>query len=191
MYDPHDFRHGIEVLMEAVSRGDAAHRKSILDIMLLDLEVMKGNAHDELISYIAGLSLFPDDAVDFPKLSELHHVFAATWASSTSYELEKEQQRVEVLLPVAQKHIAAKKKESEKNQQGGQARAHQAQLTRQAITDWVDKYLSQRAVAVMPSASDLATRLLKHGSDFKWPEGCKPLGHDRIRKTISSHLKQQ
>ena len=114
MYDPLDFKRGIEQLAGAESRSDTAHRKSILEMMLSDLETVGGNLASELVDYVAELSLF-DDPVDLQKLTEIHGDLAMIWASSTDYELSKEKERVEVLLPIAERYQADKEKESAKN----------------------------------------------------------------------------
>lgn len=187
MYESDVFKHGIDCLKGAVEGWGSGDRKHILKLLLADLKDMPGNSHDELVSYLAELFLFPDDPVDFDKLNELHHEFSVSWGSAMNLSLEKERAKVDLLLPAARAHFDGKQKRSKTAERGAAANAAKAQVRKDVIGDWVDVYLGQRKSSSRPTASDLATRLLKV-SDFQWPEG-KRLSWDDTRKKIGKHLK--
>lgn len=76
------------------------------------------------------------------------------------------------------------------NRGNAKVKAERSAAWQLLVTDWIDKHLQQRQYRKRPNYSDLARRLLySPDSDFKWPEGVKPVDFDEVRKTISAHLK--
>ena len=177
-YDPWQFRQAIETL-EYGEAGDSRDRKYILESMREDLEYMAGNVHKDLLRYIAELSLFPDDPVDFNKLNLLHYEFAVSWGSTMAWELGEEEKKRALArlskLPNQRKATAAK--------------IDKAKEREDAIHVWVDKHLRQRQYKSPPQATDLARRLLRNSSGFQWPEGCKPIAPETVEKIIRAYLK--
>jgi hypothetical protein len=113
MYDPLDFKHGIDVLEDAVAGIAFSTRKDVLEIMRRDLEEMKGNIQADLLRYVIELSMFPEDAVDFKKLHWLNYEVAVLWGSSSHYEEVKSEKRVEQLAPFAKRGFKVVKGASE------------------------------------------------------------------------------
>lgn len=80
-----------------------------------------------------------------------------------------------------EKHLPNQKAASEKKVADGTARE-------KAIKEWVDKHLRQRQYKSPPPATELARRLLRNGSGFKWPDGCKAVVPGTVEKIIRAHL---
>lgn len=182
MYDPLDFSHGIDQLAQAEALGDAAHRASILELMLSDLDTVGGNLAEDLTNYVAELSLFPDDAVDMERMRELHGDLAASWASFAQYGYHQEQEQER-----ARRSVNARP--------GADANKIPAERRREAIEAWVDRHFAQKGnTGPVPSASTLASWLItqsraKHPG-FVWPDGVDPVGKPTIQRVISKHLKK-
>lgn len=90
-----------------------------------------------------------------------------------------------------EKLVAAHKRapRTNANRSNAAVKTDQSKAWKQAVGIWVDKKLAQRKYRKQSTFTALAKQLLRPNSDFKWPEGVKPVSVDMVRKAISAHLK--